>query len=154
PQLAHMRDVEEPGGGAGMAMLGDDAGRIMQRHRVAGERHHPGAERLVQSIERRLPQRRRDGQGHRRASDRADACASDSPPLSWTLRDSPEPARTAPAPAYSVGERPASEEPAAAFQSALPPTVLLPESFRGGCSFGAATLAYAEARSLLRACDR
>jgi hypothetical protein len=23
------------------------------------------------------------------------------------------------------------------FQSALPPTVLLPESFRGGCSFGA-----------------
>src|SRR5205814_10096344 len=28
--------------------------------------------------------------------------------------------------------------PAAAFQSALPPAVLLPESFRGGCSFGAA----------------
>ena len=26
----------------------------------------------------------------------------------------------------------------AAFQSALPPAVLLPESFRGGCSFGAA----------------
>src|SRR5437763_8051675 len=28
--------------------------------------------------------------------------------------------------------------PAAAFQSALPPAVLSPESFRGGCSFGAA----------------
>ena len=36
----------------------------------------------------------------------------------------------------------------AAFQSALPPAVLLPESFRGGCSFGAAPCA----RPLLRAC--
>src|ERR1700736_6765509 len=36
--------------------------------------------------------------------------------------------------AYSFGERGLP----AAFQSALPPAVLLPESFRGGCSFGAA----------------
>src|ERR1700739_2912798 len=52
------------------------------------------------------------------------------PPLSWTLRDSPEP-RPGLTPSVS-GRSPA------ALQSALPPAVLLPESFRGGCSFGAA----------------
>src|SRR5205823_10031808 len=40
--------------------------------------------------------------------------------------------------AYSFGERPGVCVRPAAFQSALPPAVLLPESFRGGCSFGAA----------------
>ena len=42
----------------------------------------------------------------------------------------------------------------AAFQSALPPAVLLPESFRGGCSFGAAPPIKSGARPLLRACIR
>src|SRR5215510_7908051 len=41
--------------------------------------------------------------------------------------------------AYSFGER-RNLVPSAAFQSALPPAVLLPESFRGGCSFGAAPI--------------
>src|SRR5258708_22429057 len=40
-------------------------------------------------------------------------------------------------PGYLVGEARATSGHAPAFQSALPPTVLLPESFRGGCSFGA-----------------
>ena len=61
------------------------------------------------------------------------------PPLSWTLRDSPPPIRLPdPAAVYSFGERPGATTWLAAFQSALPPAVLLPESFRGGCSFGAA----------------
>src|SRR5207244_11000543 len=40
--------------------------------------------------------------------------------------------------AYSFGVRAGSVVWPAAFQSALSPAVLLPESFRGGCSFGAA----------------
>src|SRR5215469_13795982 len=52
------------------------------------------------------------------------------PPLSWTLRDSPE----------------AASEP----RLGLAPAVLLPESFRGGCSFGAALVA----RPLPRACNQ
>jgi hypothetical protein len=79
------------------------------------------------------------------------------PPLSWTLRDSPGPVGTCDrSPAYSFGERGKSEPKSrpAAFQSALSPTVLLPESFRGGCSFGAALRAHTRARPLLRACIR
>jgi hypothetical protein len=61
------------------------------------------------------------------------------PPLSWTLRDSPRPGVSHdPAAAYSFGVPASLKGSPAAFQSALPPTVLLPESFRGGCSFGAA----------------
>src|SRR5690242_14828332 len=52
------------------------------------------------------------------------------PPLSQDLKDSPDGRVTS-----SV--RRARDGVAPAFQSALPPTVLLPESFRGGCSFGA-----------------
>src|SRR5260370_36310633 len=39
--------------------------------------------------------------------------------------------------AYSFGVRSSLKDSPAAFQSALPPTVLLPESFQGGCSLGA-----------------
>ena len=61
------------------------------------------------------------------------------PPLSLALRDSPDPAAVSGrAAAYSFGVRPSLMGSSAAFQSALPPAVLLPESFRGGCSFGAA----------------
>ena len=41
PQLAHMRNIEQPGLGAGVQMLGEDAGRVLHRHLIAGERHHP-----------------------------------------------------------------------------------------------------------------
>ena len=79
------------------------------------------------------------------------------PPLSWTLRDSPWSVRTGDRfPAYSFGEQGKSIPKTwpAAFQSALSPAVLLPESFRGGCSFGAALPAHTRARPLLRACIR
>ena len=59
--LAHMRNVEQPGLGAGVQMLGQDAGRILHRHLIAGERHHPGAERLVELVERRALERRASG---------------------------------------------------------------------------------------------
>src|SRR6516165_2470282 len=66
------------------------------------------------------------------------------PPLSWTLRDSPD-TPTLPSPrergrvGWGTGLTPSvSGRSPAAFQSALAPAVLLPESFRGGCSFGAA----------------
>ena len=133
-----------------MEMLGEDARRILHRHLVAGERHHPGAELEVQSVERRpLERRRRQRQGSpgapptERTRERPTL-----PPLSWTLRDSPS-ATGEPWPRLTPSVSGGASTPAAAFQSALPPAVLLPESFRGGCSFGAAPDI---ARPLLRAC--
>ena len=52
-RLAHVRDVEQPGGGARVQVLGEDAGRILHRHVVAGERRHARAELDMQRVERR-----------------------------------------------------------------------------------------------------
>ena len=70
-RLTHVRDVEQPGGGARVRVLGDDAVAVLHRHVVAGERHHAGAEPHVQIVQRRLRERRvgslgRVGFGHRR----------------------------------------------------------------------------------------
>ena len=59
--LAHMRDVEKPSVRAGVQMLGNNAGRVLHRHLMAGERDHPRAARDVQLVQRRAPQRRRFG---------------------------------------------------------------------------------------------
>ena len=88
-QLAHMRDVEQPGLGAGVQMLGHDARGILHRHLVAGERHHAGAQRLVQRVERCALERRYIVSGHPRPPAKRTRVASPMPPLSWTLRDSP-----------------------------------------------------------------
>ena len=65
--LAHVRDVEEGGGLAALAVLGDDARRVLHRHRVAGEGHHAGAEFEVQRVQRGLQQRGGGSVGHRAA---------------------------------------------------------------------------------------
>ena len=57
PQLAHVRDVEEAGGGPRVGVLRHDAGRIAHRHGVAGEGHQRGAEGTV------LDEERRSGEG-------------------------------------------------------------------------------------------
>ena len=57
PDLTHMRDIEEAGLGARVQVLGDDAGGVLHRHLVAGERHHFGAARAVQLIQGRATQR-------------------------------------------------------------------------------------------------
>ena len=57
------------------------------------------------------------------------------PPLSWRLRDSPRVQFAA----YSVGG--ADPLVPRTFQRVHPPAVRFPESFRGGCSFGGASLA-------------
>ena len=68
PHLAHVRDIEERGRRPAMAMLGDDAGRVRDRHRVAGERHQLGAELDVKRMQRRLEQVGGGiGSGHRQA---------------------------------------------------------------------------------------
>ena len=56
--LSHMRDVEQAGGGAGVQVLLDDAGGILHRHLIAGERHHAGPEPDMQVVERRAFERR------------------------------------------------------------------------------------------------
>ena len=69
-QLAHMRHVEEAGPRAGVQMLGEDAGRVVHRHLIAGKRHHAGAERPMERVKRRALQRYRILGGHNDASDR------------------------------------------------------------------------------------
>ena len=55
--LAHVGDVEQAGVLARPVVLGEDAGRVLHRHVVAGERHHAGAERDVLALERRRQER-------------------------------------------------------------------------------------------------
>ncbi len=52
PHLTHVRDIEQPGGGARLRMLGEDAGRVLHRHLVASERHQTRAELAMQRVER------------------------------------------------------------------------------------------------------
>ena len=53
--LAHVRDVEQGGGGAAMLVLGQDAGRVLDRHLPAGERHHLAAQLAMEIEQRRAP---------------------------------------------------------------------------------------------------
>ena len=50
--LAHVRDVEQAGGGAHRLVLGDHAG-VLHRHVPAGEVDHPRPELAVGLVERR-----------------------------------------------------------------------------------------------------
>ena len=135
-RLAHMGDVEQPGRLARMAMLGQDAGRIMDRHVVAGEGRHARAELDVQSVEGSLPNcvfahgttgRIQAPNGIR---GRTNGRPIPAPPLSHDLRDFPPPAVT------PVGGRKLTQANAA-FQSVITSRSLGPERFRGGCAFGA-----------------
>ena len=56
PRLAHMRNVEQPGGDAHMIVLFDDARRILQRHLVAREGNELRAQLAVQRVQGRQPQ--------------------------------------------------------------------------------------------------
>ncbi len=51
-RLPHVRDIEQAGLRARVQMLLQDAQRVLHGHLVAGERHHLGAERHVQLVER------------------------------------------------------------------------------------------------------
>ncbi len=53
PHLAHVRYVEQSGLGAGMQMLGDDAGRVLHRHVIAGKADHAGTAGAMQIVEGR-----------------------------------------------------------------------------------------------------
>ena len=55
-RLAHMRDIEQPGLLAGVQMLFQDAGGILHRHLIAGERHHLAAQLQMQGVKRRAAQ--------------------------------------------------------------------------------------------------
>jgi len=51
--LAHMRDVEQAGGGAGMLVLPEHAGCVLYGHLVARERHHSGPKREMERVQGR-----------------------------------------------------------------------------------------------------
>ncbi len=52
PYLPHVRDVEQRRRLAALAVLGEDAAGVVDRHLVAGERHHLRAEVAVQRVQR------------------------------------------------------------------------------------------------------
>ena len=60
-QLAHVRDVEQRGRLPALPVLGQDAVRVVDRHLVARERHHLGAELDMQIVQRGVPE---VGDGH------------------------------------------------------------------------------------------
>src|SRR4051794_24126262 len=148
-RLAHMRDIEQPRLLARMQMLRDNPSFVLDRHRIAGERHHARALRHVQLIEGRSGERlsRGDseiGQSTLRAwrdMGRTARPSVHAPPLSRDLRDFP--ARGA-----SYPRRWALAFSEAAFQSVIPNAVLMPERFRGGCAFGAGVTPVSSARGL------
>ncbi|MCY1370161.1 hypothetical protein D9M69_572440 [compost metagenome] len=55
-QLAHVRDVEQAGGGTGVVVFGHQAGGVLHRHAVAGKGHHAGTEFEMQGVQRGLEQ--------------------------------------------------------------------------------------------------
>ena len=76
---AEVRHVEHDGVAAAGQVLGDRAGRVLERHVPAAERHHPGAERAVDGVERRAlaaPTSSRDGSARRRRRRRRRAARS------------------------------------------------------------------------------
>ena len=126
PHLAHVRDVEQAGRGPGLGMLGQDAGRVLHRHLVAGEGHEARAELAMQVVKRRALERAGRGFGQKdlqsRVSRRKDCAAR--PPLSGDLKDSPD--------AAGLLRRWAHARWGARhFPETHPPAVRLPESFRG-----------------------
>ena len=138
-RLAHMGNVEQPGGFAGMQVLGQDSRGILDRHVVAGERPHARAKLDMQGVERGLLGR---GFGHRSASrEKAPALARQAadrgfkrwrtPPLSDDLRDFPL-LRGYPRRWANANEPRAPLSRASSLQRSL-----MPERFRGGCAFGA-----------------
>ena len=84
PDLAHVRDVEQTRLRPGVEVLGDDPGRVLHRHLIAGERHHPGATGEVELVKRCVPQGRcRCWIGQGRTSGDSDAVGvREMPPLS------------------------------------------------------------------------
>ena len=133
-----MADIEKAGGGADVQVLLDDARRVLERHLIAREGHEPRAKLAMKRVQRRRAKRClrlgmiiigcsfahgriRDYQAHR-------FFAAFAPSVTGPERFHP---------AYRV--YPFGESPAfgGCFPECCLRAVLLPESFRGGCSFGA-----------------
>ena len=55
-QLAHVRHVKQAGSLAGVVVLGQQTGRVLHRHAVAGKRHHAGAQSQMQVVQGGLKQ--------------------------------------------------------------------------------------------------
>ena len=98
--LAHVRDVEEGGTLAGLAVLLEDAGRVLHRHRPAGEVDHAAAELAVQLIQRRRFERGHRSRPHGGVRDGTDSSRLDAPSV-LDLRDSD--ASVSPSSSPSVG---------------------------------------------------
>ena len=155
-QLAHVADIEQAGIFAGPQMLGHDA-FILDRHLIAGERHHPPALRAMPRVERqlaelgarcrrRLPDRRYracPAPGSRR-SDRCGLPCSSSAPDRCDGRAAlpsarlPPPSVAAPesfAPSAAPLRRPEARRTLSRLSGARGPWCLRDSG--GGCSFGA-----------------
>ena len=139
PHLAHVRDVEQAAGGASVVVLDQDAGRILDRHLVAGEGHQARAQLAMKIVKRRALQGAGGGFGQkslrrsRVERDRSRAFTTQGlrrsrPPLSGDLKDSPG---VLPGRAGLLRRWACAEWGARHFPETHPPAVRLPESFRG-----------------------
>ena len=110
PELAHVRDVEEAGGGPCLRVLRHDAGAVAHRHGITGEAHQRGAERTM-LVEQRSPGEgvvagvvaHGISQARRDSGPRSRAGSSGAPSVSEPERFTSRPADGLP-PAYPVGE--------------------------------------------------
>ena len=143
-QLAHVRNIKQPGAFAGPQVLGNDA-VILHRHPVAGEFDHPTAARAMPIIKRQHINRRGDRivivefRGFGRVCNIAHAqvpvfkssTSNRCPLCHGNLRAFPRMKR-----GYPFGGT-CRLAGALSRASLWTRAVLWPERFRGGCSFGA-----------------
>ena len=127
-----------PAAAARVQMLLEDAGRVLHRHLIARERHHLAAAARRCSAWSGVRCSARIG--HRRhASYHGPAAQEQCPRQPVEAPSVMGPESITPSADARLPLRWASGA-AAAFQMSSPLAVLLPESFRGGCSFGAGQL--------------
>ncbi len=139
-QLPHVADVEQPGAGPRPLVLGDDP-VVLDRHRIAGERHHARAEPAVETVEGEGEIGRRVG--HRAARDRVQPVVHRPRPR---LSLAPESFDRADRLTPSVG--PAREPSAFQIAADAPARSLVPERLPGAaCSFGGGGVAPALSRA-------
>ena len=60
-QLAHVGHIKQAGGRAGVVVFGHQAGWVLHGHGIAGKRHHAGAQRDMQVVQRNVQEARQQG---------------------------------------------------------------------------------------------
>ena len=141
--LAHMRDIEQAGGHAGVQVFPEHAGGILHRHGITRERHHPAAAARMEPVQGGVFQCRFGVARKHRGPSRS---------VGNQLPERPVEAPSVAVPESIIPSADASgtKPLGVSFQMSSRRAVRLPESFRGGCSFGAGAKAGLSRRDSLK----